>query len=601
MRPSLRVFIGWLLASALGTVIMLAQLPSVFVKGQYIPIGPDSFYHAHRILGTVADLNAFYQFDPKMLVPEGGLVIWPWAYDFTMALIARAGLALHLSADPMAILVHVPVFAFPMCLALIATICRQLRLGTTATILGMFAMAVFPLNQMLYGIGNIDHHYAENLFVLSGLAASLAWLRKPESTIRPILAGLAFGLAPGVHMALFILQVPLVAAFALAWLRRTPLPRNAHVFAIALLIGCLIVAVPSLSLRQGNFQFQTLSWFQVYIAACTGTLIFLVSRYPARGRALYGIGGIALLMLVPIAGQIVLANDFFMVKIEMMDDISEVQSPLKLALNPGGILYVSSFYTLLFLLAPISLALSLWKAWHERAPERRYFWLASIFGLVLLAAQMRLEYFGSFALFLPLLYVLDEWARTSAKSPHLIWGVTTVLLAAAAVPGFTMRLFEHQVVSGDAYYDVNRDIFPSLSKACTESPGVVLANPNDGHYIRFHSACSVIANNFLVTKQQERKTREENDLLRLPAADLPGKAPFVKYVYVRRDSMFASTPDGALVLMPRGDPNDPDLPLVQELLSTPADKLPPAYRLLQQNGPEQTPYSRLFALQASAH
>jgi hypothetical protein len=214
---------------------------------------------------------------------------------------------------------------------------------------------------------------------------------------------------------------------------------------------------------------------------------------------------------------------------------------------------------------------------------------------------MRLQYYGSFALFLPLLYVIDEWARVRAKSPAIVWGATTVLLAVTSVPGFTMRMFEQQVVSGDPYYDVNRDIFPPLAKACAASPGVVLANPNDGHYIRYHSQCSVIANNFLVTKQQERKTREENDLLRLPASQVAAKAPYVKYVYVRRDSMFGSTQDGALVLLPLGDPRDPDLPLVQELLTTPLVKLPPEYTLLVQEGPDASPYARLFALQHPAH
>jgi len=536
-----------------------------------------------------------------MLVPEGGLVIWPWAYDFTMAMIVRLGLALHLSSNPLAILVHVPVFAYPVCIGLVGLICRQLRLGAMATTLAMFAMAVFPLNQTLYGIGNIDHHFAENLFVLSSLAAGLAWLRKPESTLRAVIAGIPFGLAPGAHIAMFILQVPLVAAFGIAWLRQMPMPRNTHAFAISLLVACLAVALPSLSLQQGNFQFQTLSWFQVYIAVCTGTLIVLASRFPARGRGLIGIGAIALLMLVPIAGQIVLANDFFTVKIEGMDDISEVQSPLKLALQPEGILYVGSFYTLLILLLPVSLALSLWKAWHDRAPERRYFWLASSFGLVLLATQMRLQYYGSFALFIPLLYVVDEWARTRAQSPPIVWGAATLLLAVAAVPGFRMRLFEVQVVSGEPYYDVTRDIYPVLAKACAASPGVVLANPNDGHYVRYHSQCSVIANNFLVTKQQERKTREENDLLKLPAAQLASRAPFVKYVYVRRDSMFGQNPEGGLVLMPLGDPRFPDLPLVQELLATPADKLPPPFKLLVQEGPDWAPYARLFAMDAAAH
>ena len=601
MKPEVRVFIAWLMASTLGFVIMLAQLPSAYADGHYVPFGPDSFYHARRILDTVADTGAFYQFDPKMHVPEGGIVIWPWAYDFTMAMLVKIGLALHLSRDPLAILMHIPVFAFPVCLGIVAVICRQLRLGVMATTLAMFAMAVFPLNQSLYGIGNFDHHYAENLFVLSSLAAGIAWLRKPESKLRAALPGLALGLAPGVHMALFILQIPLLAAFGLGWLRQKSMPQNSLTFAIALLAGCLAVALPSYSLQHGNFQFQTLSWFQVYIAACTGTLIVLMCHVPARGRGLIGIGALAVLMLLPIAGNIGLANDFFTENIEGMDDISEVQSPVKLALQPGGILYVGSFYTLLFFLGPVSFVLSAWRAWQDQAPERRYFWLASVFGLVLLATQLRLQYFGSFALFLPLLYVIDEWTRVRAGHPALVWLAAVMVLGVSSVPGFTLRLFSRETLAGDPYYEVTRELYAPLAKACAASPGVVLANPNDGHYVRFHTNCSVIANNFLVTKLQERKTREENELLKLPAAEVAAHAPEVKYLYLRRDSLFGSSEKGELVLMPRGDPNHPDLPLIQELLTTPVDKLPPGYKLLAQGGPDVAPYARVFALEHTAH
>jgi hypothetical protein len=397
-------------------------------------------------------------------------------------------------------------------------------------------------------------------------------------------------------MALFILQAPLVAAFIIAWLRRMPMPQNSVAFAIGLIVASLVVGLPSLPLQQGHFEYQTLSWFQVYIATCTSALIVLMCRFPATGRGLLGIGAVALLMLIPIAGQIVLANDFFTVSIQGMDDIAEVQSPAQFALQPGGILFVGALYTLLLLLWPVSLGASLWKLWHETAPERRYFWIASIFGLVLLSMQLRLQYFGSFALSLPLLCVVDDWARERAKRPLLVWGAAVLVFVVASVPGFRTRLFVREAVAGEPYYDVTRDMYPVLAKACAASPGLVLANPNDGHYLRYHTKCSVIANNFLVTKLQERKTREENDLLRLPAKQLAQHAPNVNYVYVRRDSMFAQNEAGEIVLMPFGDPKKPDLPLVQELLTTPADKLPSNFKLLAQDGPDVAPYARAFAL-----
>jgi asparagine N-glycosylation enzyme membrane subunit Stt3 len=266
MTDGFRLTIAWLAASVVALAVALAPLSAAFVDGHYVPIGPDSFYHARRILDTVANPADFYQFDPRMHVPEGGLIIWPWAYDYVMSLLVRAGLALGFSNDALSVLVHIPVFAFPVCLALVAAICRQLRLSVIATFLAMLATAALPLNQGLYGIGNIDHHFAEHLFVLASLASGMAWLRKPESTRRAALVGMILGIAPGVHTALFILQLPLSAALAIAWLRKLPIPPTVRAYSIAQVIAALCVGLPSLALREGLFQFETLSWFQVYVA-----------------------------------------------------------------------------------------------------------------------------------------------------------------------------------------------------------------------------------------------------------------------------------------------------------------------------------------------
>ena len=64
-----------------------------------------------------------------------------------MSLIVRAVLALGVSSDPMAILDHVPAFAFPLAIALVLVLSRQLRLSATATLLAMLATAFYPMSQ----------------------------------------------------------------------------------------------------------------------------------------------------------------------------------------------------------------------------------------------------------------------------------------------------------------------------------------------------------------------------------------------------------------------------------------------------------------------
>ncbi|HEX6156756.1 MAG TPA: hypothetical protein VFZ54_12065, partial [Burkholderiales bacterium] len=69
---------------------------------------------------------------------------------------------------------------------------------------------------------------------------------------------------------------------------------------------------------------------------------------------------------------------------------------------------------------------------------------------------------------------------------------------------------------------------------CRKAPGIVLAEHNDGHAIRYHTDCWVIANNFLTTPQHIEKVRISEQLLAGSAADLVRQAPYVHYILVKR-------------------------------------------------------------------
>jgi hypothetical protein len=437
------------------------------------------------------------------------------------------------------------------------------------------------------------------MFVHGSLASSILWLQAPESRTRAAAAGVVMGLAPGVHPALFILQVPLLAGLALMWLRAQPRPATTLPFAIALIVATLAIALPSLALQQGHFDYYTLSWFQVYVAACTAVLSVLLVRTQADRRGIVILAVTGLVMLAPILGQVALARDFFAVSIEGMDTISEVKSPLRLWQQSGSAFYFLSNYTGLFLLAPLTAGLCLWKIWRDRDPARTVIWFASFAGLVLLVMQLRLHYFGSFALYLPWLLVLEEWLRKGTSKPALAWGACAGLVLLAYLPGITGHLFEPQAPAGDPYYELTQALYPAFAQVCRQKPGVALAEPNDGHYIRFNTDCSVIANNFITTRQQADRTREERALLRLPASEVLVRAPSVRYVYVRRSSLFYSGPDGHLRFAPDGLEGYPEPALVDELLNADKNAPPEHYRMVVElvaNGATR-PYARLFEIE----
>src|SRR5687767_4288559 len=105
-------FLGsWLLVGLIAAGACALKWPAAHFSDEYLPFGNDAFYHARRILDTVADPSAFYEFDPKIHAPEGSVLTWPWGYDYAMAMLVKAGELLGIPAPPLLILIWLPVLA----------------------------------------------------------------------------------------------------------------------------------------------------------------------------------------------------------------------------------------------------------------------------------------------------------------------------------------------------------------------------------------------------------------------------------------------------------------------------------------------------------
>ena len=155
-------------------------------------------------------------------------------------------------------------------------IARRIGLAQPLVIIAGLAIALSPLTQFLYGVGQIDHHFAEHIFVLATIAAGLRWFSRPNDTRAAIMLGIVLGVAPAIHNGLFVLQVPVLATLFAMWTQGTRMPmRTTLQFAAALVLATLAVLIPSLPFRLGLFEFYTLSWFHLYIAAGSATVAAL--------------------------------------------------------------------------------------------------------------------------------------------------------------------------------------------------------------------------------------------------------------------------------------------------------------------------------------
>lgn len=584
----------WALGAALAILVCALTLPVATLHGEHFPVGNDSFYHARRILDAVRDLSAFYQFDPRIHAPEGSLLVWPWGYDYVMALIVRLGLAAGLATNPVDVLIWIPVAAVPITIALMLAVARQIRLGTWMSTLAVLCMALAPTTHLLYAVGQIDHHYAELLFVLGALAGGLAWLGNPQRLRYAALLGFVLGIAQAVHNGLFVLQVPLLVTLTVAWLQGRQMPmRSSVTFAAVLLAATLAILLPSLPFRLGRFEFYTLSWFHLYAAGCTATVVLALSRFKAKPTTMIALAiGVALL-LVPMLGELNLAQSFIAGTPAHLQDIGEMQPPLRVA-KQAGAATLTHFYSYLIWATPLTVLLCLWQCWRERTSPRLLFWITSVIGLLMLSMQMRLHYFGGFALYLPWLVMLQHLADQRLHLTKKVLLLTTLGLLLVYFPSLRYHIAAPEPRANDMSFENVRPIFDPLRKACADHPGIVLSDPDAGHYIRYYTECSVIANNFLLTPQDMRKVDEVERLFALPAAELVQRAPQVKYVLLRPSSIGAG-PNGKLryrfqVASPR---------LAHDLLLGTPQTVPPQFVLLGEvRFPElgNAPYAALYEI-----
>jgi hypothetical protein len=591
----------WLIAGIIAALSCSLYSSAAYLHGEYLPVGGDSFYHARRILDTVKDLSAFYEFDPKIHAPEGSLLVWPWGYDYLMAVIVKGGLALGLSSDPMAIMIWIPVAAVFISIALLIAVARGISLSTWPTALTALCMALAPTTQFLHGTGQIDHHYAELIMILASLAAGLKWFREPDNVRAAAALAVVCGVAPAIHNGMFVLQLPFLITLFIRWLRGAhPSRKPVTVFAAVLLATTTAILLPSTAFRTGQFEFYILSWFHLYVAFGTALVTLFFSRTPRSPKALavLAVGGMA--MIVPIVAQIELAQSFVAGRFKWLETIAEMQSPLKAVFTPMGVYIVPLVYSYLFFIAPLTWLLCVVQCWRERDSNRLLFWVACVLGLSLLFSQIRMHYFGDFALYLPWLALADGWVRTRPHLERRVFLATSLVLVLLYVPVLRHQLIAPVSFANDSAFSISRPLFATLHDACAKDPGIVLADNNAGHYVRYYTDCSVIANNFLLTPLHFQKMDETERDFQMSASELLTAAPHVKYVLVRPlDIKTADDPkDGYKYWFYfTGQPR-----LATDLLMGPPQKLPREYRLLDEirfTDLNNIPFARLYKIERS--
>jgi hypothetical protein len=586
-------------AAVLAAIWLGAALLAVFfalvirdTTDAYLPRGNDSFYHARRILDAVVGERGFYQFDDRLHVPEGTWIPWPWAYDWLMAKATELALFIVPGLDPMAFISYVPVAWIVVNSLLFMAIGGAIGLSVPMRALAMLCYALSPLTQLLHAIGMIDHHYIEHTFVLLTVWLGLRWFKESADRRWPLALGIVLGAAPAFHAGLFILQLlPLICVFAL-WLRRlAPPPRALRVFAIALVVTTQLVLLPSATYRNGMFEFGLLSWFHFYVACCTAVLTVLMGRPWSRvGFAV--LGSVAAVLAIPVVSQALSGAAFVSGQFSILDQIVEARSPYKLFTDTFGPEETASHYSWLLLTAPLLLVFYAYRALRETAPERLFYAIAATIGLALFLAQLRFHYFGFFAFVTGGLLIVDRLQARHRWHRGATFAATLAAIALAYQPALRERLLIVYAFGADVEYASALPLYLELGNLCAADPGVVLASSDDGNPILFHTDCSVIANNFILSSQDAAKIDEVGRLMRSTPEHLRADALGLKYLLIRvRDFSVMSGNQAVLV---------ENNPIAKQLLSN--DRPPEGFTLIKtipwkinEQGAEEV-YARLYKI-----
>jgi hypothetical protein len=537
-------------ASAIATQVALVWSPAVFLDSGIVPTGHDSFYHAARILAAVQSSDGVWaglaQFDGKIHAPEGSWVTWPWAYDGLMAAIVH--LLGTVGISPLPALMYVPTILVTANIALVFVIAKCLRLPTALCATAALCQALSPLTQELHGLGRLDHHYVEQLATLWCLWLGLQWFNRPSSPRWAGMLGLSLGFANALYNGLFILAAPVLVTFVIVWWREGRLsawisPYALVAWACGSLVGVVFAVAPSGPFQAGLSAYYWLSWFHIHVVSA-GVLFALVMYRTSRSAAsTLGLLGLVAVVLAPMFYDLVAGVELVAGAIHGLSEMTDVASPLaNLWANPRAAFEV---YSGAIVLLPVTLVWLAGRLARGGDHDERYFAAVCLCGISLFLMQHRFHQYAGFSLYLvPLVAAhraILRWGlvqQASRFAREFTLGAALVLALIAAYWPVARIQYSYPVPGFSIAYELTRTGYATLASACAEMPGVVLSDPESGHYIRFHSTCGVIANNFLTTAQHLQKIALSQALIDGTVANLKQRAPWVRYVWlVRQDNV----------------------------------------------------------------
>jgi len=502
------------------------------INGEYHPWGYDSFYVATLVRETVEKYPTTIQFDDHLYPLDGPApVTFTWAFTLLLASIVVLVQVFIPDLPTSAILAYIPPFWGAVnCLVFIA-LCRKAGLRSFTLALAAAGFALAPYTRDLHMIGNVDHHFMELFFILTIMFGFFNWIERPASTRRAVFAGTVLGLSVAFHFALFVMYLPIALFLLITWIiDRMELGVTAPAFLSAVLVATLVAVLPSAYFPVREFEYFKLGWFHLYWAAIFCAAVFFLHRRRYSPLNLAILGGFLIIAAVPLAHNLLHGTSFLAAELPGFDQIEETRS-LFVYLFSGDyklVKQVYEYYSGLVYAVPFVLILLVRQVRLTPRPELIYTLCAFLLGAVFMFLQLRFKYHASYVLLLPILLLFQQYAAEIRYSKVLVVVAFVILYA-----GPVSKLAIAQSPGGEPGYRSLLPFLEVIARQCERHPGVLLAHPDEGHYLRYHTNCKIVSGNMLATPRDFEYRALAFKMLGMSVPDLVREYPWVDYIYVR--------------------------------------------------------------------
>ncbi len=273
--------------------LRFASFPDATARGWRL-LSPDCYGHLRRTASVARNFPRVPFHDPYLNHPDGGVFIWPPAFDLFAGGLARAVFGRDATQEQvLRVAATLPAVLGALQVIPLFFLARRV-FGRRRARIATLAYAAIPAAVLWGGFGHFDQHVAETLNLLLVLAAGARAAAAPPD------ARLARSAVFGAAIALSVLTwqgAVFVAGLGLAW-AAVALGEGAGAAALAAALLVAAGAAATLPKEPVPFAFVSFGWFQPALLALAAVPLLALAAWRApsgRRRVFWAVGAAAAL------------------------------------------------------------------------------------------------------------------------------------------------------------------------------------------------------------------------------------------------------------------------------------------------------------------